>query len=137
MRMTVDKQVVTQRCDACKTEFTVVRGSVFDNGKPFGLYVVALHGHAPDGRLAHLALGLLDRDHPDLPADALAVQVLATEAEFRQSVVDWRDSPWASEKYLGRMLDRPAALASPLKPLAFHVVEHVLQEVPEIQAYFA
>ena len=32
----------------------------FDEGTPFGLYLVALHGHASVGHLAHLAIGLRD-----------------------------------------------------------------------------
>ena len=135
--ITLDRQVVSQHCDGCNVNFTVVRGSVFEEGKPFGLYLVALHGHSPGSRLAHLALGLLDRARPDLPPVAVAIEVLATPGEFRHSVVNWPESPWASEAYLGRMLDRSEALASPLKPLAFHIADHVLQDLPEVQSYFA
>jgi hypothetical protein len=135
--ITIDRQVVVQHCEGCKRDFTVVRGSVFEEGEPFGLYLVALHGHAPGGRLAHLALGLLDRVQPTMPPVAVAIEVLATANEFRHSVVDWPESPWAHEEYLGRMLDREEALASPMKPLVFHVADHILEDVPEVQAYFA
>ena len=135
--ISLDRQVVTKRCDACNLDFMVVRGSVFEGGRPFGLYLIALHGHSAEGRLAHLALGMTDHGHPDAPPVAVAIEVLATPTEFRHSLVNWPESPWASEGYLGLMLDRAEALASALKPLAFRVADHVLHDVPEVESYFA
>jgi hypothetical protein len=50
-------------------------------------------------------------------------------------VLDWFESPWKSESYLGLMLDRNAALASPLKDLFLHVAGHIAGDVPEVQAF--
>jgi len=135
--ITLDRQVTTRRCEPCNVDFTVVRGSVFEDEHPLGLYVLALHGHSAQGRLAHLALGVLDRRDPDATPVAVALKVSATDREFRQSAVDWAESPWASETYLGRMLDRADALASPLSPVLFHIADHVLRELPEVESYFA
>ncbi len=135
--LTLDRQVATQHCEACNVDFTVVRGSAFEDKHPLGLYVLALHGHSSQGRLAHLALGVLDRRAPEAAPVAVALEVSATESELRQSVVDWVRSPWASETYLGRMLDRAEALANPLCPVVFHIADHVLRELAEVEAYFA
>ena len=61
MEITLDKQVAYQHCPECNADFPVIRGSVYDGGQGCGLYVIALHGHSPQGRLAHLAVALLDR----------------------------------------------------------------------------
>jgi hypothetical protein len=50
MESTLDRQVVSQRCSGCDAVFTGVRGSVFDVGEGVGLYLVALHGHSPQGQ---------------------------------------------------------------------------------------
>ncbi len=134
--ITLDKQVVTQRCDACKASFTVVRGSVFEEGRPLGVYLAALHGHSAGGRLVHLALAFREEGDAGVPPVAFAVQVVATASEFPHSLVDWAESPWAGESYLGRMLNRVEALASPLKPQVFHIADHVLEDVPEVRSYF-
>ena len=61
MTISIDRQLATQRCDSSNAEYTVIRGSAYDNGQPFGLYLVGLHGHADeDGRLAHIAVAVLD-----------------------------------------------------------------------------
>jgi hypothetical protein len=133
----LDRQVLSKRCEACNTDFVVVRGSVFEEGKPVGLYLVALHGHSSKGRLAHIAIALIDAAQPGLPPVAVAVEVVAAPDEFRLALVDWNQSPWAAETYLGTMLDRAQALESPLKPLVFHVADHVIADIPEVQAYFS
>jgi hypothetical protein len=127
---------MTQFCDPCRLAFYVVRGSAFEDQRPFGLYLAALHGHSPGGKLAHLAVSVLDFGQPDAGPTAFAIEVSATRTEFRHTLVDWAGSPWARESYLGRMLNRTEALESPLKPLAFQVADRVLGDIPEVQAYF-
>src|ERR1700731_1061859 len=108
---TLDCQVISQGCPHCKAEFTVVRGSFYDEGAPFGLYLVALH--RCDGTpLGHVALAVLDEAAP-LP-QAVALQIWPTPNEFQMSLTNWEDSPWRTENYLGNMMDREEAKASPL-----------------------
>ena len=137
MTITLDRQVVLKPCETCQLEFVVVRGSVFEEGEPVGLYLVALHGHSSSGRVGHLALGLRDAQSKESLPVAMAIEVVATPTEFRHSIIDWRESAWAGETYLGRLLDRQEALESPLRSLAFHVADHLLHDVPEVENYFA
>jgi hypothetical protein len=51
VEITLDKQAVGQHCPVCGVDFTVVRGSVYDGEQPFGLYLIGLHGHSPEGCL--------------------------------------------------------------------------------------
>jgi hypothetical protein len=84
----------------------VVRGSVFDEGNPIGLYLIALHGHDVSGRLAHLAIAVIDRSAIPSHRYAAAMVLRATAEQFTFSLEDWSASPWKDEKYLGEMLDR-------------------------------
>jgi hypothetical protein len=137
VEITLDKQVVAQRCHECGADFTVVRGSVYDAGEGLGLYLIALHGHSPEGRLGHLALALLDRSELEPVLLAAAMNVIAMPRQIGFVLVDWESSPWRSEKYLGRMLTPVEVRASPHKSMYFHLAQHVIEELPEVRAYFA
>jgi len=134
MQITLDRQTVESRCHECETPFRVVRGSVYDDGKPFGLYLLGLHGHSPDGTLAHLAVAVrvVGRDQPQ----AAALLITCTCDEFQFCFVDWKESPWAEEYYLGKQLDRDSALGSDWRPTFLHIAEHVVTDLPESSEYF-
>lgn len=136
MDITLDRQVLSDHCAGCNVDFVVIRGSVFDGGRPIGLYLIALHGHSPSGQLAHLALAFVNDDGAS-PPSAAALDVLAMPDHVGYSVVDWSDSPWKNDTYLGVMLDREAVLASPIKDAVFHVAGHVTSDIPEVHDYFA
>jgi hypothetical protein len=132
----LDKQVITQRCPGCGVDFTAVRGSVYDGGQPLGLYLIALHGHSPQGRLGHLAVAILDSSGKKPRPCAVALDVVARPDQLAFSAVDWASSPWQGETYLGKMLDRQQALASPQRPTFFHIAEHVVRDLAEARAHF-
>jgi len=132
LAISLDQQTKPQRCPECDVEFTVVRGSVYEAGLPIGLYLIALHGHAPEGRLAHLAVAVLDlAGRPQ----AVAMTVLATSEQFGYTAVDWSESPWRHEAYLGKMLDREAALASSHWPKCLEIAGRIVRDVPEVATY--
>ena len=80
-----NKQVVSQRCPECNSDFVVGRGSVYDGGQGMVLYRIALHGHTLQVQLAHLAVAVLDR-----PGEQPHLVATAVDAECRSS----RDSLW-------------------------------------------
>lgn len=135
--ITLDAQAVSQRCPECDADFTVVRGSVYDGGDGVGLYLIALHGHSSQGRLGHLAVALLDRSAGEPVPLAAAIDVITTPEQFGFSLVEWEASPWRGEAYLGRMLSPAEVRSSPQRPTFFHVAEHVVEDLPEVRAYFA
>jgi hypothetical protein len=135
--ITLDQQVVSQRCPECAVDFTVVRGSVYDAGQPFALYLIALHGHSPDGRLGHLAIAILDRSGEKPHPYAAAMVMISMPEQFGFSLVDWKSSPWQKETYLGEMLNRERVLASPHRSTFFHIAEHVIRDLPDVRTYFA
>jgi hypothetical protein len=137
--ITVERHRGKQRCERCQVEFTVVSGSVFEDGHPLGSYVAGLHGHTSvsESRLAQLALALLDRRDPAAAPVAVALEVSATPREWRMTVVEWAQSAWSGETYLGRMLSRAEVVDNPLRPLLLDMADRVLRELPEVQSYFA
>jgi hypothetical protein len=131
MQLRLDCQKTARRCE-CGVEYPVVRGSVFDGAMPVGLYLVALHGHSEHGRGAHLAIALLQ---PTGDPVAVAMRVHATPAEIQFSFVDWTDSPWRTERYLGRQWSAEEARASSLKADFVHVAEHVVRDLASVGEY--
>jgi hypothetical protein len=137
VEITLDHQVVSQHCPECDADFIVVRGSVYDAGEGVGLYLIALHGHSPQGRIGHLAIALLDRSGGEPVPLAAAMDVMAMPEQLGFSLVEWEASPWRSEAYLGRMLAPAEVRASPHRATFFHMAEHMVEELPEVRSYFA
>lgn len=137
MGITIDAQTFTQTCPGCGADFTVVRGAAYEGGRGRGLYLIALHGHSPEGRLAHLAVALLDDAGGEQVPLAAAMDVTATPEQFRYSLVEWEWSPWRGEEYLGQMLAPDVVRASPLRAEFFRLATAVVNDNPEVQSYFA
>ena len=106
-------------------------------GEPFGLYLIALHGHSPDGRLAHLAVALLQRTGAEPHPLAAAVVVTGKPNQFDYQFVSWTESPWSEEAYLGETLEPDDARRSPQRARFFSVADRVIEELPEVRDYFA
>ena len=134
MEIRLDQQVVTQTCPGCGSDMTVVRGSVYDGQHAVGLYLIALHAEAGEDAIAHLAIAL--REHGRKPgALAVAMRVTSTPDDVGFALINWDQSPWIHETYLGQMLDRPDALESDRKATFFHVAEHVVNDLPDVRKY--
>jgi hypothetical protein len=133
--ITLDKLVTSEHCAECNATFRTVRGSVFADGEPIGLFLIALHGHSPQGKLAHLAIALKGETSSEMPI-AAAMDVIAMPQQFGFSLVDWSASPWRAEAYLGRMLDREQVRASGQRTLFFQVADRVVEDLQEVQSYF-
>lgn len=135
MNLSLDRQSITETCSGCGAEFRAIRGSVYDSSEPVGLYLVALHGHNPDGPIAHLAIGLLDpRDRTTIPV-AVAMDVIPTSGDYGFSVVDWEDSPWKAESYLGERADRSDVLEHPRRSDFFEIGGYVARSLEEVGRY--
>ncbi len=133
----VERHVGTHRCERCGVEFAVVSGAIRDNDHPLGSYIVGLHGRPCEQRKAQLALAILDRRAPEVSPIAVALEVSASSRELHMTVVEWTESEWAGESYLGRMLGKAEVIHNPLRPLLLDMADRVLQAVSEARAYFA
>lgn len=135
MDLSMDHQSLTLTCPDCDTEFLVLRGSVYDAAEPVGLYLVALHGHSPGGPVAHLAIGLLDPADQAKDPTAIAMDVVSASGDFGFFVVDWRDSPWQTESYLGEQIDRNEAIEHPRREDYLEVAGYVAKTLPAMSEY--
>jgi len=135
-QIAIDYQVVDQTCNHCHATFQVTRGSVYNDSKGFGLYLAALHA-CHSGRVAHLVVAVREGYQTFRETCSVAMQIAATETAFQMSVVNAEDSPWVSESYLGRIMDREDALESPLIQIFFQVADRVVDDNPKIREYFS
>jgi hypothetical protein len=122
-----------RRCEPCSESFHEITGAIFGDGQPLGFFMIALHGHSPEGRLAHLAMAVCSLAG-DAASAALAVSAGTEGVVYR--FLDWHDSPWNSQD-LDNMLDRDAVLQSPFRPTFLHAAEHVVRDIPEVSGYFS
>jgi len=135
MAITLDKQVVSNHCATCDVDFAVVRGSVYEEGQPFALYLIALHGHS-EGPLAYLAIAIKDPTSSSRPIAALML-VESTPEEIGFVLTEWESSPWREEGYLGQMLSPEEVRSSPYRAAFFRVAEHVVKDLPEVHEYLS
>lgn len=142
MNLSLDQQTLEMTCPECEEEFLVIRGSVFDAEAPIGLYLLALHGHTPGGPIAHLAIALLDPETEDAESEegsaaptAVAMDVVPEDGDFGFVLIDWRDSTWQTESYLGEQIDRGEALEHARKSDFFQVAGYVVRSLPDVTAY--
>lgn len=68
---------------------------------------------------------------------AVALRVVNGGPNFEMLVVDFENSPWINESYLGRMLSRHEVLGGSLKETFFHLADHIVSENPTINEYLA
>jgi hypothetical protein len=136
MHITIDRQTLTKECPECKSRFVVFRGSAYDSGRRIALYLIGLHGHSPQGRLAHVAVGVIDESGAERLPVAMAVRVSETSEQFECQFVPWSESPWIGETYLGEMLDPEAARGNPHRDVVFAIIDRLLEDLPEVRSYF-
>ena len=74
---------------------------------------------------------------PDATKEAVAVALVGVEDRMGFQLMDWDLSAWQGEHYLGRMLSRQEALASPQKSTFLRIAEHVVRDLPQVEPYLA
>ena len=85
--------------------------------------------------VAHLAVAVRPGHRDNATAEAILLRVQATADGLAVRVVDPPESPWSGERHLGRLLERPEALVSPLLDTVLHVAGHVARDVATVAAY--
>jgi len=132
--LTIDAQSASEYCRTCKLEYPVSRGSAYENGTPFAIYVAGMHA-CEKGGSAIIAIAF--RGAAGEAPRAATVQVWAVEEQFQMSVPEPAQSPWLSHKYLGRMLSRTEALEPSLKASLFRVADAVVYQNRQVRGFFA
>ncbi len=134
MRITLDHEMILQVCDHCKQTVTISRGSVFEGTDGVAIYLAAMHA-CGSGRLVDLAVAIREGYKHAAETAAIAIKVRPTSTEIRMNVANMEESFWKTEEYLGKLMDRQEAMASPLIETFFHIADHIVRDVPEISSY--
>jgi hypothetical protein len=133
-KITLDQQVIQRACEHCKQPFIVGRGSVYEDGKPISIYLAAMHD-CNKNNTVHLAIAIC-KHHEGLGENtAVTLRANPSDTEFEMTLINPNESPWAAETYLGKMLDRQQALASPLLAAFFEIADHIVMEIPAVNEY--
>lgn len=122
-------------CPCCGGRTTALTRFVHKDGNAYAVYLASFSDNHPD-RVVSLVAGLGEWGDGTTPADriAIAMQLRCTATGYGVAVIDGLDSPWANATFLGRLLSREEALASPSVADAFHLTDHiVLEDEPIIQ----
>ena len=128
--LTIEYQLMEERCAHCGATHSVVRGPVLDEGSGIGLFLAGLHACNGD-RIAVITVSLIPEDEPI----TFTLQAWATEAQYEMAFVDSDISPWASEGYLGTVLSAEEARASELREAVFQVADLTCATIPDVTAY--
>jgi hypothetical protein len=114
--LTIDLQLTTDTCQHCGRVYQVSRGSVYENGSPFALYIAGMHGCEGDPVVA-LAIAIASPEG-ETPS-AVTLQVRPSDTQIEMQIVAPDSSPWQSHSYLGHMLTRDEVLSSSLREMFF------------------
>ena len=132
--LSLDQQIVAQRCTHCGREFVVSRGSAYEDGEGVALYLAGLH--ACDGPpLVHLAVAVRPGYRGNSRPEAVMLQMWTTEDSVAMRVTDVAASPWSGEVYLGHLLDRDEALGSPFLETAFQIAGRLAEDNTAVATY--
>ncbi len=132
--LTIDYQDVREKCAHCEADYTVSRGSVYDDGEGVSIYLAALH-ECQGGRVAHLAIAVREGYETVTETCAVVLQVRNGGEQFEMSLMDPQYSPWNGLDYLGLIMTRLEVLESVHKELFFHIADHIVVENPTINSY--
>ena len=113
MAIKLDHQIVLDVCDHCKREFKVIRGSIYDDDNGIAIYLAAMHA-CDSGKLVDLAIAIRQGYKGASETSAIALKVRPTATEVQMTIADPGELFWKREDYLGKLMHRKEALASPL-----------------------
>ncbi|WP_103074770.1 hypothetical protein [Solilutibacter silvestris] len=125
-------------CECCGKETIRLTRFVTDDGNALAVYYLQYTPSHPDHQMVGL-IGLGSWGDKSTPEDRLAFpfRLWETGDNFNVGLMDADESPWADTTYLGRLLNRGEALAHHWKDQVFHITDHIVQDDPEVIAYFS
>ena len=126
-----------EKCDCCGGVTTRLTRFVYKDDDAFAVYYAMFSDNHPDHEIK-AAIGLGEWGEGSTPEErkAFAVKIRDGGTQFEVMLVDAEESPWQDAEILGRMLDRAEALEHPWKEDVFHITDHMVEDDPEIKAYF-
>jgi len=122
-------------CPCCGGNTTALTRFVHKDGDAYAVYLASYSDNHPE-RVVSLIAGLGEWGEGTTPAArvAIAMQLRNTATGYAVAVIDGSASPWANATFLGHLLSREEAMASPQIGAALHLTDHIVsQDQPIIQ----
>jgi hypothetical protein len=128
----------THPCDCCGGTTTTLTRFVYKDGDAHAVYFAAFSDNHPD-RTVKIAVGLGEWGQGSESSQrvAFALDLRVFGDQFEVMVTDAAQSHWSDAPFLGKMLDRQAALSHPWVREAFHIVDHLVVEDSPVRDYLA
>lgn len=123
-------------CECCGNASTTLTGFVSEDGDAYAVYYASFAEEHPHVK-AVVSLGIWWEGGTPKDRVAFAVVLWEDKDQFGVRLVDAEESPWKDAELLGRMLNRDEALQHPRVKDAFHITDHMVEEDPEIIAFFS
>ena len=136
LRLDLERDVSKRHCDSCGREFILVKGFVYRSDVPRAVYFVACHLH--DGEREawiDLILGTFGEDDAsDHVTFGARVGPVSGQLEPAATLVD-AAIPYGASSIFGQKLTRDEALAHPLLPTCWEVVDFILFNDETVHAH--
>jgi hypothetical protein len=125
------------RCECCGNTQVNLTRYVFRDGDAFAVYYAAFTtGHAQKRLSGLIGLGPWGEDASPEDRVAFPFQIWTDEDNFRVGLVNAADSPWEHVTFLGKILDREAALTHDWIADVFHITDHMVTDDQQVTEYF-
>ena len=123
------------RCTCCGARQQILTRYVTRRGDAFAIYKAVLtFGDHPHRAQMIAGFGDWAEDTDPMHRTAITFDLWADEANTNITIVDERDSSWSSG-FLGKVLDREAALKHPLAQEVYGLTDHIMRCDETVKAY--
>lgn len=125
-------------CECCGNTTTRLTRFVYRDGDAFAVYYVLFtNGH--EDKVAYSLIGLGDWGEGAEPEmrTAFAVNIWDDDDNWAVTVTDKAESPWSHVEFMGKILDREAALNHPWIKYVYQITDHIVVEDKPVMEFFA
>ena len=124
-------------CECCGNVSVRLTRFVYRDGDAHAVYYALFTKGHPERKLSGL-IGLGSWGEGGEPEGRIAFpfQIWSDENNFNVGLVDAEDSPWSHVTFMGKILDREAALKHEWLPEVFHITDHMVVDDPQIADFF-
>ena len=127
----------TMNCECCGGVTTKLVRYVSQDNEAFAVYLASftpIH----DEKIVHIIIGLgtWGEDAPSSERTAFVLKLWQNDDQWNVTILDKDESAWSGVEFLGKILDREAALSHPWVKDIYHITDHIVAEDKPIIEYF-
>jgi hypothetical protein len=123
-------------CSHCGSEYSTVRGFIYDSGDAYALYFAALYPDNTDHRMAlDIAMGDWEDAAPAAARLRVALEVWPQGDNINMHIHDRHNWNWSDSETFGRLLGRDEALSRADIGSYLEVADFIVTHDPRLQPY--